>query len=257
MDEPNAKQIMVDAFKRLPTKIQQAILSADLPQKLQTISRKHNLHLDQTSSLETETVLVMLGIQPSDNFIENLERELRVEREEAVLIANDINELILKDIKDSLRELYKESDIEDNEPDRLYNQSTMKNPELESSPTRKEDILKEIEQPTPSIAERISLQQINMPRTSGGGGLYNLQNKMRDRDLNVVTEAKHLEDLRRQDAEAERAQNTPPKPSSNFVEEKLTQTVKMPKKEIEVKLPTETPPKTEPPKSIDPYREAV
>lgn len=236
----DSKKIIAEAFKRLPKKVQDAVTSSDLARKLEIISKKHNLHIDQSDALETETMFVMLELEPAKDYLENIERELRLTRDEATAVANDVNESILKDIKDSLRETYGEED-DIIEPVRMNAGATMKNPGQEESVSPdKEALLREIEEPAAAV---------RMPIRSSG--LANIGERLRDRDMQVMTEAKHLDDLRREEVDRKKAAEKTPAKAQSPVEEKLSKMVTAPKKEMEVKLPSE-PPK---PTVVDPYRE--
>ncbi len=244
---PESKKLIQEAYSRLPKRVQEAITSANLAEKFSTISRKHNLHIDQANALETETFLVMLELEPTKNYLENIERELRLTRDEARSISDDVNESILKDIKDSLKETYAGEEEEVDEPVRINAGPTMKNPgEGGDVSANKEALLREIEQPS---------QPIRMPIRSSG--LSNISEKLRDRDMQVMTESKHLDDLRR--AEKERSQEVGVrdqelgirKEEKSFVDDKLTKVVTAPKKEISVKLPAEAVKSS----VVDPYRE--
>lgn len=105
-------------YKTLPTNIQQAITSTDLATKFEAIAKKHELHVDQNGSLQTETLLVMLGLETVDDYMGNIQRELEIPKEKAFEIAKDVNAQILDAIRDSLREIQKkqeEAEIKENE----------------------------------------------------------------------------------------------------------------------------------------------
>lgn len=109
------EQIIKERLKVIPDKIKQAIKSTDLAGKFTKIADKHGLHIDQNGSLQTETLLVMLGLESTDDFIENIQRELDISRNEAVSITQDVNLEILNSIKDSLQEIQEENEEEERE----------------------------------------------------------------------------------------------------------------------------------------------
>lgn len=97
------QEIIKNRYKELPADIQEAIKSNDLAGKFNAIAEKHGLHIDQNGALQTETILVMLGLEPTTDYVNNLERNLNISRTEAISIAADVNTDILNAIKNSLR----------------------------------------------------------------------------------------------------------------------------------------------------------
>lgn len=102
------QQTIKDRYNELPADIQAAIKSADLADKFNKISEKHGLHVDQSGSLQTETLLVMLGLEPTEDYIGNIKRELDISQNEAQSISEDINQEIFNSIRTSLREMQNE-----------------------------------------------------------------------------------------------------------------------------------------------------
>ena len=97
------QQTIKDRYKSLPADIKEAIKSNDLAGKFNLIAEKHSLHVDQNGALQTETLLVMLGLESTHDYLGNIQKELDISRDEALSIAIDINSQILDPIKDSLR----------------------------------------------------------------------------------------------------------------------------------------------------------
>lgn len=97
------QQIIKERYKELPADIQEAIKSNDLGAKFSAIAEKHGLHVDQNGALQTETILVMLGLEPTTDYVNNLQRNLDISRTEALSLADDVNNDILNSIKNSLR----------------------------------------------------------------------------------------------------------------------------------------------------------
>lgn len=108
-------QIIKEKLLQLPDQVQQAILSSDLKQKMRTIADKHSLMLDQTGLLQNEIFFVMLGMEPSSDFVDNVTSELNIPRSKAEMIAQDINTLIFAPIKTYLREWEEQAKVENAE----------------------------------------------------------------------------------------------------------------------------------------------
>lgn len=120
------EQIIKERYQELPTDIQRAIQSNDLAGKFDLIAQKHNLHVDQNGSLQTETVLVMLGLESSKKYVSNLERELEIPHDKALAISEDVNREILMSIRDSLRKMEEEQEKEEvPQPENINKEQTL------------------------------------------------------------------------------------------------------------------------------------
>jgi hypothetical protein len=119
MTEINVHSMIKERFNNLPPKLQEAIASTDVANKLRTISQKHKLLLDQGQILENETYMVLLGIEQAENYKQNLKKELNISEDTATKIANDVGREIFLSIRNTLRE------------------STIKTIESEPKPTNK------------------------------------------------------------------------------------------------------------------------
>ena len=90
-------------FDALPSNVQKAISAVDLSTKLQQIVKNNKLMIDQAGKLETETVLVLFGLEPLENYVNNLVKKIGLSGIQASIIAHDVNELIFKDIRETLK----------------------------------------------------------------------------------------------------------------------------------------------------------
>lgn len=104
-------------FEELPDDIREAITSVETSDELQNISNKHGLMLDQTTELMDETGLRLLGLTPSNKFIYNLEKRLKITNEKATDIAEDISSIVFQKIKESLQETQEEGSNENDDYD--------------------------------------------------------------------------------------------------------------------------------------------
>ncbi|OGN25462.1 MAG: hypothetical protein A3A13_03160 [Candidatus Yanofskybacteria bacterium RIFCSPLOWO2_01_FULL_43_22] len=90
----------------LPSDLKEAIYSQKVYETLLSISKKFDLSIDQEGEMESETKLVMMGNTHPNKFVANLEERLEIDREKARLIAADINELVFKPVRLSLRKIH-------------------------------------------------------------------------------------------------------------------------------------------------------
>lgn len=102
MDE-STKQNLKTQFASLPTEVQKAISDVNLSVKLQEIVKNNKLLLDQADGLETETVLVLIGLEPLENYTNNLIKKAGMTNIQAAAVAHDVNELIFKSVREALK----------------------------------------------------------------------------------------------------------------------------------------------------------
>ena len=95
--------------------MKEAISSVDLREKIKKIADKNKLHIDQAGNLENETMLVMLGLEPTDDYKENIRRELNITRDRAQAVTADVDKEIFSAIRESLRKITEEDEVPDND----------------------------------------------------------------------------------------------------------------------------------------------
>jgi len=103
MDQETTQTIK-ERFSELPKELRDAITASDLPVRLKNISNNHNLLLDQANILHNEILFVLLGLEPSSEFVPTVSRELQINNEKANLIAKDVNTQIFDSVRSHLME---------------------------------------------------------------------------------------------------------------------------------------------------------
>ncbi len=134
------QKIIAEQMKKLPEDVKQAIISVDYKTKLQEITKKQKLLIDQAAKLEMETTLVMIGLEPMTDYIDNLQREMELPPVRAKEVAMDVNELIFKPIRVSLQKM--------NEELKPTEEKVTKFTNTNEEGLNRDQILKEIEDPT-------------------------------------------------------------------------------------------------------------
>ena len=89
----------------LPPDVRGLIYSTEMDAALQKVSEKHELHIDQMGSLETETVDTLIGIDPLNTFVERIGESLEVDATKAAAIAEDVNQLLFLKIRASMQKM--------------------------------------------------------------------------------------------------------------------------------------------------------
>lgn len=106
MAEENIEQIIKDHLKTLPDPVKDAIASFDWAREVFDIGRKHGMHVDRIADLQTEVMLVVIGLVSPRDF--EIELNSRIERQEdkAVEIAEEVNEKVFLRIRNFMKDYY-------------------------------------------------------------------------------------------------------------------------------------------------------
>ncbi|NQV93254.1 hypothetical protein HQ403_02020 [Candidatus Kaiserbacteria bacterium] len=104
MEKTNVHLMIQERFAKLPPKLQEAITSTEVAEKLREIAQKYRLHLDQGQILENETYMVLLGVEQAGKYEENLKKELNISSEQAGQLARDVGKDIFLSIRNTLKE---------------------------------------------------------------------------------------------------------------------------------------------------------
>lgn len=124
------RKIIEEKINSLPKEIREAISSAEVGGRVAEIAKKYEILLDQADNLYLEVSLTMIGLEPLEDFVENLVKNLGVTKEKAELIAIDMNTIVFQPIRNSLQ--------------------TPKSENVSIRNNSREQILNEIENPTPT-----------------------------------------------------------------------------------------------------------
>ena len=92
-------QQLKEYLNELPSELKQAIFSVDYQKQLQEIVKRNRLMIDQAGKLEVETTLVMAGMEPMNEYTDNLVKNVGLNRNLATIVAHDVDELIFKNQK--------------------------------------------------------------------------------------------------------------------------------------------------------------
>jgi len=95
-----------EKFRSLPEDIRELIYSSDMSSIIECIAEKHGLHVDQMGTLMAETASVMTGFSDPNKFTSELMEELQIDQSKAKAIAEDINNDLFTQIRESLKQLY-------------------------------------------------------------------------------------------------------------------------------------------------------
>lgn len=141
-------------FEKLPKEIQDAVLSYETAEKIWQIAQNHKLQIDQSGNLQDIVLDVMMGITATKNFIKTLADELKISTVDAGAIARDIDEQIFKPIKEIMIKIYA-----DTAPFKLNTMQTVGENDEDHSNLDKDEILREIENPTIHERRTVNLKE--------------------------------------------------------------------------------------------------
>lgn len=99
----NAKNMDIikieEQLKKVPEDIKKAFFSIETAKKIKDVGEDNGLLLDQIDMLIEEVGLTIIGLKPSDQFINTLMKNLGVNQKVAEKISDEINNKILSGIK--------------------------------------------------------------------------------------------------------------------------------------------------------------
>ncbi|MFZ3011600.1 MAG: hypothetical protein WA060_01200 [Minisyncoccia bacterium] len=131
-------------FESLPEDLKWSIMAANVDDNIIEIGQKENLNVEQMGQLSLETHMVMFGFTHPDKFEESVRNSLKLPEEKIHTIVNDVNEKILKEIREKLID---SSKIKEEENDT----EILKSAGIEIVPEKLE-----IDSPHPILAQKLS-----------------------------------------------------------------------------------------------------
>lgn len=97
--ENNTDKLIQDQFNSLPADVKEAISRVPWKARVQDIAKREGLNAEQSTSLETETMLTLYGFVAPDSYIGNITTEVGVEEEQAERISKLVTDEIIADIE--------------------------------------------------------------------------------------------------------------------------------------------------------------
>ncbi|MEK7585657.1 MAG: hypothetical protein AAB477_00245 [Patescibacteria group bacterium] len=106
-----------ERFLKLPKEVQKAISESHYQQTLYTIASKQKLSMEQMGSLEEATNKVLLGIIHPDKYETELKEKLGLPADKTTELVNDVNEGVLKNIREILKSHWNDGKIGEVKPE--------------------------------------------------------------------------------------------------------------------------------------------
>lgn len=92
-----------EKYRQLPEAVKEAMYSVETSDQIMALGKKYNLHIDQIGLLAEETGLVMLGLTPYYQLVDNIQKKLGLSRTVAEDITIDVNTEIFLPIREFLQ----------------------------------------------------------------------------------------------------------------------------------------------------------
>jgi hypothetical protein len=113
MDIDEIKNAVIERFNNLQAEIQAIIMDPNYDKTIADIGKKYSLSPAQVSELELNTTLVLLGQTHPDEYTDEILEDLKLPKDLISQIANDVNEKILKSVRDMIKKNFEDDEKED------------------------------------------------------------------------------------------------------------------------------------------------
>lgn len=245
------KKQKLEAYRKLPDGIRTIISAEDVTDKITAIGDRHNLLIDKQGMLVDEIGLVMFGLTHPDKFVESIKNRLEISQSEAEDIATDVNNEILLEIREELKKISAKNAEEEKTSNLAHDSEHPIESDEHHATLKREDILKDIEDPSPVNAPTTSARTVlakNQPAPSKTSPApSNLPVAHNDNDLPAIVPGMDHSYSTAKPVASATPKNTP----VNIVTAKLGGVVVTDTTKISQTLST---PKV--PYKVDPYRES-
>lgn len=95
---PEVEKIIKERLGKLPQNVSAGIQSIPWLEKVKEIAGINRLHGDEAELLVVETALIVLGVEPSSNYPENLSQKVGLSDDQVIKIAKEVDEKIITPI---------------------------------------------------------------------------------------------------------------------------------------------------------------
>lgn len=107
MPKEYTKEEFWKLYEKLPQELKEVVFAEDTADNIYSICERNGIDDERISEIARYTGRVLLGILPPEEFQETLEKELKLEKDVAKKVAQEISNFIFYPVKSSLEELYK------------------------------------------------------------------------------------------------------------------------------------------------------
>jgi len=101
------KEQLWKLYEKLPEELKEAVFAEETANNIDDICTRNGIEDNRISEIARYTGRVLMGVLPPEDFQETLEKELKLEKDLAKKVSQEINRFIFYPVKASLEELYK------------------------------------------------------------------------------------------------------------------------------------------------------
>lgn len=105
-------------FESLPEDLKWAIVEANVDENILSIGKRIGLTIDKIGQLALETYAVLLGYTHPDKFLDSIQKSLGEPSDKVKRIGGEVNEVIIKKIRDKVVKLYTKQEENPYKPER-------------------------------------------------------------------------------------------------------------------------------------------
>jgi hypothetical protein len=106
MAKEYSKEQLWKLYEKLPQELKEAVFSEETSDSIWEACIKNKIEGNEISEVARYTGRVLLGILPPAEFRETLEKEVKLDKEQAKKVAQEINRFVFYPVKSSLEVLY-------------------------------------------------------------------------------------------------------------------------------------------------------
>jgi hypothetical protein len=138
MDNKDALQIKIDEAKaNLPPETNDAINAVDWRATILTLREKRGYSFEQLEDLETETELMLYGLITTEEYPKEIENRLKISKNEATELVNELNDLIFMKIRGELiKNSGEKREIPETKKEEQINTEILKSAKIEITPEK-------------------------------------------------------------------------------------------------------------------------
>ncbi len=102
MKEENFEQLVKMELDQLPKYVRDSLASVDWLDALQEVTHEHHIHVDQVGQIRNETLLILLGLTDSPEFVGKVSEIIGDEDEELDKLITDINNRVFLPVREEI-----------------------------------------------------------------------------------------------------------------------------------------------------------
>jgi hypothetical protein len=102
MSTENSKKLIQETFEKLPLYVQEGIKSVPWTDGLQKVTEKEHLHIDKMETVQTETLLMVLGLIDDVEYIGKIHEILGISGEKLDSFIEDVNKEVFLPLREEI-----------------------------------------------------------------------------------------------------------------------------------------------------------